>query len=461
QLGFSLEQRLASQRLTESEGQLRAMFEHAGVGMALMTDSGQVTAANSAFCTIADRPLADLVGRFCTELTHPDDRAANQAALEKLSAAGGSVALEKRTIRPDGSCLWVRITLSQVGDGQVLAVVEDVDARKGAEQALLETQAELKAAMEAGQLALFDMDHVAGVMRPSARLNALYGYPPDHPMTLDDIRARYHPEHGERFMAEAHGHHLDPDARQFLYLIRLAMPEGATRWVEGRGEYLRDETGAVVRSRGVLQDVTERKRWEEHQRLLVNELNHRVKNSLAIVQGLAQQSFRSGEPVDAGRRVFEARLAALSSAHDLLTRGGWESALLQEVVETSLDAALGPASDRVTCSGAPVRLSPQTSVSVALAIHELSTNALKYGALSNPTGRIKLIWGLEGDDKVCRLKIVWTESGGPAVEPPQSRGFGSRMIERGLAAELGGVARLEFRPEGLICAIDAPAPCAD
>jgi PAS domain S-box-containing protein len=429
--------------------------------MALMTADGEITAANAAFCTIADRPITDLVGRHCRDLTHADDRRAGEDALRRLEEEGGSVALEKRTVRPNGAYAWVRLTLSPVGDGQVLAVVENVDARKRAEQALIETQGDLTAAMEAGQLALFDMDHVAQVMRPSAKLNALYGYPPEHPMTLADIRARYHPDQRGRIIAEIHRDHIDPDVRQFQYLVRLAMPDGTNRWVEGRGEYLRDESGAVVRSRGVLQDVTERKRWEEHQRLLVNELNHRVKNSLAIVQGLAQQSFRPSEPTDAGRRAFEARLAALSSAHDLLTRGGWESASLQVVVEASLDAALGPAAARVACSGAVVRLSPQTSVSVALAIHELSTNALKYGALSNKTGRIDVVWRLARKGQACRLELTWTERGGPPVQAPRSRGFGSRMIERGLAAELGGVASLDFRTSGLVCAIDAPAPCPD
>jgi PAS domain S-box-containing protein len=208
-------------------------------------------------------------------------------------------------------------------------------------------------------------------------------------------------------------------------------------------------------------EIEQRRRAEQHQHLLINELNHRVKNTLAIVQSLAQQSFKGNAPTDVARRAFDARLSALSAAHNLLTRENWEKASLAETVSTSVAATTGANAARVRLSGPDVLLSPQTAVSVAMAIHELCTNAIKYGALSNDRGSVAVDWQVISGEEGQRFRLDWVEANGPAVAPPSRRGFGSRMIERGLSAELGGRVELEFRPEGLACIIDAPLPVAD
>jgi two-component sensor histidine kinase len=205
---------------------------------------------------------------------------------------------------------------------------------------------------------------------------------------------------------------------------------------------------------GVVQDVTARHRAEEHLHLMVNELNHRVKNTLAIVQAIAHQTLR-GAPPEA-RTALDGRLMALSSAHNLLTAESWEATDLAAVVHEALDGCSGD-SDRFQCEGPHVRLEPKTAVTIAMALHELCTNATKYGALSNPEGRVSVTWRVE-DGGAPRLRLTWRERGGPPVSPPERRGFGSRMIERALAAELQGTVRLDFDPEGLVCEIDAPLP---
>lgn len=207
-------------------------------------------------------------------------------------------------------------------------------------------------------------------------------------------------------------------------------------------------------------EIEQRRRAEDHQKLLVNELNHRVKNTLAIVQSLAQQSFRDEVPPNEARRAFSARLSALAAAHNLLTRENWENALLSQIIATAVSGTTGANSDRVDLSGPDIQLAPQTAVSVAMALHELCTNAIKYGSLSNESGAVGVSWRVLGTAQSPRLHLEWTEHGGPPVEPPKSRGFGSRMIERGLAAELGGTVRLDFRASGLVCTIDAPLPTA-
>ena len=203
-------------------------------------------------------------------------------------------------------------------------------------------------------------------------------------------------------------------------------------------------------------DVTERKKAERHRELLLGELNHRVKNTMALVQATAQQTFRSAELPDTVRRTFDGRLAALAAAHDLLTRQSWESAMLRDIVTAAL-APFGALEDgRVSIDGPDVRLNAQATVAVAMALHELATNAAKYGALSNDDGKIAIAWSQDDADAGSRLRFEWTERGGPRVETPEGRGFGSRLIERALAAELSGAVALHFDPEGVRCLIDAP-----
>ena len=206
--------------------------------------------------------------------------------------------------------------------------------------------------------------------------------------------------------------------------------------------------------------VLERKRTEEHQRLLINELNHRVKNTLAIVQSIAAQTLKGEEASARARAGLESRLTALASAHDLLTAQNWETASLHQVIDKA-GHGCGAAEERLTLSGPEVRLQPQTAVSVAMAIHELCPNAVKYGALSNGEGRVAVRWQIEGADGDRRLRLEWRESGGPAVSPPTGRGFGSRLIERGLAADLGGTAKIDYRPDGVVCTVEAPLPRQD
>jgi PAS domain S-box-containing protein len=211
--------------------------------------------------------------------------------------------------------------------------------------------------------------------------------------------------------------------------------------------------GSVLGVAAVMRDISERKRAETYQRLLVNELNHRVKNTLAIVQAIAHQSFSAGRDMEEAKAAFEGRLTALSAAHDVLTRESWESASMLRIVEDALAPYQG-ATRRFRVDGEDLRLPPKTAVSLALAIHELATNAVKYGALSTDEGCVDVCWRAADS----RLRFEWREEGGPPVAAPSRRGFGTRLIERSLAAEFEGEVKIEFAREGVVCTIDAPLP---
>jgi len=192
------------------------------------------------------------------------------------------------------------------------------------------------------------------------------------------------------------------------------------------------------------QRQAEARQAAERQQLMINELNHRVKNTLVVVQSLARHSLRDGG--EAGQRQFNDRLHALASAHDLLTRRSWEGADLGDILSETLQ----PYAAQVALNGPPLPLSPNAAVALAMIFHELATNASKYGALSRETGRVTVSWGQEGRTRVV---IRWEERGGPLVSPPQQKGFGSRLVAASLKGELAGAATFDYAPEGLTCVL--------
>lgn len=214
---------------------------------------------------------------------------------------------------------------------------------------------------------------------------------------------------------------------------------------------LRDPEGRIVRWFGTNTDVSEHRRQEQHLRLMVEELNHRVKNTLATVQSIVDQTLRRKDSAPDLREDLTSRLLALSRAHDVLTNEKWSGADLHEIaVQAAAPYRRDAGEDRIALSGPEVRLTPRTAIALALALHELATNAAKYGALSAPGGRVELEWSREGEHD---LLMTWREAGGPTVSPPTRTGFGSRLIQRGLATELQGRVELSFPPEGVVCTV--------
>jgi two-component sensor histidine kinase len=198
------------------------------------------------------------------------------------------------------------------------------------------------------------------------------------------------------------------------------------------------------------------KRAAEHQRLLIDELNHRVKNTVATAQSISAQTLRTAGTAEAAREALERRLLALSRAHDVLTRENWEGANLAEVVREALAPYQVHGEKRLHIKGPDLRLTPRMALALAMALQELATNAVKYGALSNKSGTIEVAWTVRNGAAPPRLFLQWTEAGGPPVIVPSRRGFGSRLIERSLAQDLDGQVEIAFAPTGVVCTVDAP-----
>jgi PAS domain S-box-containing protein len=240
-------------------------------------------------------------------------------------------------------------------------------------------------------------------------------------------------------------------------LRRSPSKEPEERFVDFVYQPIRDGDGQVTGIFAEGSDVTERVRSEEHQQLLLNELNHRVKNTLATVQSIASQTLRNAESTSDAREAIESRLFALSRAHDVLTRENWDGAWLREVVAQAIMPFQNAGHDRIVCQGPEVRLMPNVALALAMALQELATNAVKYGALSNDAGLVEITWQVDPTRDPPHLLLRWEEKAGPPVASPTRRGFGTRLIERSLAqGHLDGEARISFAPAGVVCEIVAP-----
>lgn len=242
--------------------------------------------------------------------------------------------------------------------------------------------------------------------------------------------------------------------------IRYRRKDGSAFWAALFICPVRDDEDEIVQYFASFVDLTSHKEAEAHLKMLIDELNHRVKNTLATVQSIVWQALRTAPGREGLRNVIEPRLFALSRSHDLLTRENWEGADLRDVLTEALEPFIveGGRKDRIAMTGEAVRLAPKAALALGIAFNELATNAVKYGAFSGAAGKIAVGWTLQLSPAGRRLLLHWRESGGPPVAPPAHKGFGTRVLEQGLAGELEGTVDFDYRPGGLVCTMDINAP---
>ena len=363
---------------------------------------------------------------------------------------------EYRIITPAGEERWLvnnaRAVFETVGGETMVTryvgALRDVTAAKRAEAERDTGVARLGLAIDAGRMAVWQVDRHG--MAHSPELNRIMGLAADARPTVEEINALYLPGEYERVdgMVQAA---LGRGERHVEAEWRIRRPSGEVRWILVRAEIQLNREGRPRRALGVMMDVTERRESEERLKLLAREVDHRANNLLAVVQGTIQLS--NAADVDALKAVLVGRISALGRAHQLLAEARWEGADLRRLVEEELLAfSLGEVA-RVSIRGPDVALAPAAAQALAMALHELATNAAKYGALSTPAGQVAVSWTREGEGP---LVLQWTETGGPMVAKPSRRGLGTTMLARALAGPLNGVSRLDWRPEGLVCELELP-----
>ena len=374
--------------------------------------------------------------------------------------------------RHDGSRVVVSLNIDPLrsAKGELVGAVNcflDITERKRIDAAMehsrlrtLEQEQLLAATYEHAAIGISEIAPDGKFLRVNEAICTITGFSREHLLA-------------QKLFTHTHPDDTDPDRDAFrkqvagqleFYSVekRFIRPDGRVIWLSVRSSPVRGADGHLRYVVRVVQEVTERKASERRQKLLIDELNHRVKNTLATVQSLASQTARVAPTPSAFREGFEGRLIALSKAHDQLTVHHWENADLRDLLSGSLAPYTVAGSERIVLRGEDIVLRPRAVLTLAMAFHELTTNAAKYGALSIPGGRIEIRWQPVGGDDGKRpsLKIDWIEKDGPAVSEPQRRGFGSKLIEGSIAAEHGGSARLAFEPNGLRCEIVIPLETA-
>ncbi|MCJ2183773.1 PAS domain S-box protein [Novosphingobium sp. 1949] len=421
------------------------------------TLAGEILSWNAAAERVFGWTHDEIVGRNIRELIPSDRQSEEDAIIARISQGLRMPTFETVRIRKDGSEVHVAVTVSPVLDrhGNVVAaskIARDISAKKATLLRLEESEHRFRLLADNISQLAWIADREGGIFWYNQRWFDYTG------TTLEEMqgwgwKAVHHPDHLERVVTKVSAHFQSGEDWEDTFPLRSA--DGEWRWFLSRAKTIRDAAGEVLCWFGTNTDVTEMRDAEERIELLLQEVNHRSKNMLAIVQSLARRS-------DVARPDFierlEQRIRGLAANQDVLVRRAWSDIPVMEMIEAQL-RSLGESRDQVHCEGPAIVLSPGAAEALAMALHEMGTNALKYGALSVPDGRVAIGWSLDPQaaDGTARFRIRWIERGGPPVAAPEHKGFGTRILVDVPRVKLRAEVTVRFDPEGFAWELDCPA----
>ena len=405
----------------------------------------------------ADEPLAPAT---LLERIHPDDLGALIADFSGGRQVAGAFEKEFRIVRRDATVRWIasrgRFFANAAGvPERMISLSFDVTQRKTAERA----NAELASIVASTIDAIISTDGTGAVTSWNFGAERLFGLPAAAMIGRPVASCLSGMDEAE---AEAHRRRLaDGEAHEFE--TRQTRPDGTLidLWVTSAP--MRAPDGPVIGASLIFRDISPQKRREDHIRFLMRELTHRSKNLLAVIQAMARQSLTGGTTPEDFVRRFTDRLAGLAGSHDLLSSVEWQGASLMSLIRSQLNHYEELFGTRILLQGDDVLLRPEAAQNVGIALHELSTNAAKYGALSNADGHVTIAWtlgGTMGGDTARTLTLTWRETGGPPVTAPTRKGFGTVVMNRIAGRALGGKSNVGFEPGGVVWTLDVPASAA-
>jgi len=425
---------------------------------------------NPAFERLTGFAAAEILGRNCRFMQGPLTDQADVARLRTAIARRERVELDLLNHRRDGTPFWNRLMVAPVfcRDGSLrYFVASQIDVTierhrvlqlEKDRQALAEEVAQrdadiaahnarLKLALKAGALGTWTLDLPEQTLTASSGCKRVFGRPLGEPFTYAQLLAAINPDDlpgMQAAVARTIGH-----GEPYNVEYRILTPAGEQRWVSIRGELQHRGDGTPLAMTGFSTDITQRKFAEEHRAVLARELTHRVKNTLATVNAIATQTIRRASSLEDAAVTVSARIGSLGAAQELLIQDEVEGAAIGDIVDRALLPFQDQGEARFAISGPYVRLSPQITLGLAMTLHELATNAVKYGALSEHGGRVAIEWSIRNEDGERRLAFSWAEHDGPEVTPPKHTGFGTRMIERILRPHIRGDAVIRYEKTGV------------
>ncbi|OWJ79384.1 PAS domain-containing protein [Haematobacter genomosp. 1] len=431
----------------------------------IITDPRQpdnpIVFANDAFLKLTGYGREEVLGRNCRFLQGPGTNAEDVGRLRHAIRDREPLEIDLLNYRKDGTIFWNRLLVSPVFDEGELtyffASQLDVtwertagfssdrnEMERGMQQRIADLTASeerLNFTLKAGGLGTWTLDVASERLVASAICKANFGRAPAESFSYADLKTAIHPDDVERWYsavaaALAAGGDLHVE-------YRVIWPDGSVHWIEIRAETRFDDDHRPVLMSGVSIDITARRAAEAYRDLMNREMGHRIKNILSTVRSIVRQSLRAEAPLPDMRDVLLRRINALSGAHDVLTGKDWDIAALRQTVEKAVLPFNGER--RIHYFGPDLDISHRASSALTMALHELATNAVKYGALSGEEGRVRVEWFIEGK----RFELRWIETGGPTVMLPERTGFGSTMIEYALSASVDGTAQVEYLPDGV------------
>jgi PAS domain S-box-containing protein len=435
-------------------GWLAAIVESSDDAIVGKTADGTITSWNPAAHKLFGYRADEVIGRPIAILAAPDRENEMPAILERIRRGEKVQRYETVRRRKDGGLVDVSLTVSPILDptGGIIGaskIARDISERKHAEQALRESEERFRALANTVPDIIWMASPDGTMTFVNDRWLRFCGIAPEQNAGQWPELAM-HPDDRERCL-EQWARALREGA-DYEIEVRHRSHNGEYRWFLTRATPVRDDQGRVTAWFGSTTDIHDRRQAEDRQRRLTSELSHRVKNILSVVQVLASRSGAKAASVAECIEMFQGRLQALSAAQSALSAGQWNWASLAGLVQTTLGPYLAE-TDRIRLDVQDLRLDPEIALTLAIGLHELATNAAKYGALSSPTGRITLTGRVETGQDGDELHLLWQEDGGPEVEPPKAAGFGTTMLTQAMQYQHKGRAELDWRKEGLVCRI--------
>ncbi|MXQ14495.1 PAS domain-containing protein [Microvirga makkahensis] len=459
---LAIEKVRAETNLREIEARFKLIAESLPALVWIVDPEVRLTYANERWVKFSGLSPEEALGHSWMQAIHPDDMARMHEELKSVMRDHTPYTTEARYRSHNGVYRWHIIQAEPFyKEGTFCGWVGtsvDIQDLKETEAALRLSEERLSLAQRAAGIGVYDWDMITGKIVWTAEQEHLFGLEPGtFKGDISGWRERVHPEDLPPVLKIME----DTERRRETELnlsYRIVRPDKSIRFIDTTSVYFYDDKGTPTRLVGVNIDITRYKQAEQSQQLLIRELHHRVKNTLATVQAIVGSTARTSSSIDEFYQGFVGRIVSLARTHNLLTEDLWQKADLQELVATELGPYEDEARNRILIEGPDVELPSEAAVPVGMAIHELTTNAAKHGALSTFGGQVEVRWHVEPDGENAILHFTWTEHGGPRVTAPARQGFGSRLLQRVLSAQLQAQVNWDFREKGLHFSMTMPMP---